>query len=210
MKITVDQIMDWDPCSDYTRERVEELWAGNDGLEPLEIAVLDISVEDILWTLLHPEIIPEKQLHLLACDFADAALELIESPDPRSVAAVQAKRYWVAGDITDNELATARAAAWATASAADSAADRAAARAAAWATASAAASAAANAAAWAAAWAAANAADSAADSAADRAAASAAANAAASAAASAAANAAAWAAAWADQLKRVVAVLEQL
>jgi hypothetical protein len=96
-------------------------------------------------------------------------------PDERSWAAVEAKRRWLAGEISDDELAAARAAAW------DAAKDAAwdAASAAAWDAASAAAWDAAKDAAWDAAW---DAAKDAAKAAKD--------------AAKAAAKAAAWAAAW--------------
>lgn len=50
-------------------------------------------------------------LHEFACSCAEDAMALVEEPDPRSVAAIAAKRRWLAGEITDNELAAARAAA---------------------------------------------------------------------------------------------------
>lgn len=93
-------------------------------------------------------------LHEFACQCAEDALALVEEPDPRSVAAIAAKRKWLAGKITDEELAAARSAAWAAARSAAEAA-RSAARAAAWAAAWSAASAARSAARRAAAWAAA-------------------------------------------------------
>jgi hypothetical protein len=67
-------------------------------------------------------------LHEMSCWSAERALKRIKSPDPRSVAAIQAKRKWLRGEITDKELDAARDAAW------DAARDaaRAAARAAAW------------------------------------------------------------------------------
>ena len=85
-------------------------------------------------------------LHEMACWSAERALKLIKNPDPRSVAAIQAKRKWLRGEITDAELAAARDAARDAAGAAawDAAWD------AAWAAARAAAGAAAGAAAWAA------------------------------------------------------------
>ena len=83
-------------------------------------------------------------LHEFACRCAEDALALVEQPDARSVEAIAAKRKWLRGEITDEELdsasAAARAAAWAA---------RAAARDAAWA----AACAAAEAASWDASWA---------------------------------------------------------
>ena len=62
-------------------------------------------------------------LHEFACWCAEQALKLVDNPDPRSLAAIQAKRDWMAGKITDGELAAAgdaaraagnvaRAAAW--------------------------------------------------------------------------------------------------
>ena len=52
-------------------------------------------------------------LHEFACWSAEQALKLVKNPDPRSVAAIAAKRAWIRGEISDVELAAARAAAWA-------------------------------------------------------------------------------------------------
>ena len=98
----------------------------------------------VLWMLDATEL-----LHEFACQCAEDALALVAEPDPRSVAAIAAKRKWLSGEITDEELADARAAAcaaartaarnaeWAdalaAADAADAAADASDARAAAWA-----------------------------------------------------------------------------
>jgi len=90
-------------------------------------------------------------LHEFACQCAESALMIADVEDERSWNAIHAKRGWVAGRLTDKELASARAsardAAWAAA--------RAAAQDAAWAAARASARASARDAAWAAAWAAA-------------------------------------------------------
>jgi len=50
-RYTVDDIMALRPCSEYTRSRVEELWAGRDGLTAREIAALDIPIGDRTWAL---------------------------------------------------------------------------------------------------------------------------------------------------------------
>lgn len=95
-------------------------------------------------------------LHEFACMCAEDALALVDTPDPRSVEAITAKRKWLNGEITDEELNSASVAAWDAVSAAADAADAAAvwaARAASRATSRAAALAAGNAA-WDAAWAA--------------------------------------------------------
>ena len=74
-------------------------------------------------------------LHECACQFAEEALRGVKVDDPRSHAAIDAKRKWVRGEITDAELAAARDAAWVAAAAAAAARD------AAWAAAAAAAAA---------------------------------------------------------------------
>ena len=90
----------------------------------------------VLWMLDATQI-----LHEFACRCAEDALALVEQPDARSVAAIAAKRKWLMGEITDEELDSAwdaardasqdvalDAATWAAASAAAWAAVRAAAR----------------------------------------------------------------------------------
>ena len=111
----------------------------------------------VLWMLDATQI-----LHEFACQRAEDALALVAQPDERSVAAIEAKRKWLRGEITDKELAVAWAAAWdAAQDVVRDAATRAAASAAAWAAtrnaaraARSASRAAAGAAAWDAAWAA--------------------------------------------------------
>jgi hypothetical protein len=50
-------------------------------------------------------------LHEFACLCAEDALTLVENPDPRSIAAIQAKRDWLDGKISDENLDAARDAA---------------------------------------------------------------------------------------------------
>jgi myo-inositol catabolism protein IolC len=50
-------------------------------------------------------------LHEFACDVAKDALQTAKVGDKRSWAAIAAKRAWLKGEITDDELAAARAAA---------------------------------------------------------------------------------------------------
>jgi hypothetical protein len=112
--VTVDQVMAWHPCANYTREVVAELFAGRDALTARDIAALDISAEDRLWALLHPEFLTEAEMHEAACVYAEKVVHLCD--DPRARAAIDAKRAWLRGEISDDELAAARAAtraAWA-------------------------------------------------------------------------------------------------
>jgi hypothetical protein len=70
----------------------------------------------------------EPILHEAACIFAEGALRVAKVTDSRSWAAIEAKRKWLRGEITDKELAAAwaaaRDAAWAAAGAAAGAAAR--------------------------------------------------------------------------------------
>ena len=102
----------------------------------------------------------DRRLHEIACDFAERALRYVREGEDRPRQAIEAKRAWLRGEVTDEELAAAGVAAWAAGDAAARAAAWAAAwaaEAATWAAADAARTAvraAAEAAAWAAAWAA--------------------------------------------------------
>jgi hypothetical protein len=161
MNITIELLEKWGSC--YSREKHESIFKSEDKKEftPLEIADLkSVPVKDRIWVLLHNEIIPEKELRLLACDFAENALKLIKNPDQRSLNAIAVSRRFANGEATCEELAAAwdaawdaaRAAAWDAARDAAWAAARAAARDAARDAARAAAWAAARDAAWDAAW----------------------------------------------------------
>ena len=51
-------------------------------------------------------------LHEFACTCVEDALALVEQPDPRSVAGIEAKRKWLDGKITDEELDAAWQSSW--------------------------------------------------------------------------------------------------
>ena len=199
--VTPEQFKGFGPCwleDAAGRERFASIAALRAEWTALDVLNLpNVSAADKLWSVLREEFIDAPILHEFACRCAEYALSFVDNPDPRSIAAIEAKRKWLRGEIKDEELraawAAARAAAWDAARAAARAAAMAATwdavRDSAWDSAGAAARAAAMAATWdaagAAAWAAARAAtwDAVRDSAWDS--------------AGAAARAAAWDAAWA-------------
>ena len=166
--ITYEEFLEFGPCYlDDPKEKalMDSIAQRQDRWTALDILELkEIPDEDKLWAVLREELIEPEKLHEFACVCAEWALSRIEHPDPRSVAAIKAKRAWMKGEISDSELAAARDAAWdaawaaARAAASDAASDaawdaaRAAAWAAAWDVASNAAWAAASDAAWDAAW----------------------------------------------------------
>ena len=158
--VTPEQFKEFGPCWLETaagRQRYARVAAMRDEWSALDVLALDgVSNTDKLWAVLREEFIDAPVLHEYACRCAEYALTFVREPDSRSIAAIEAKRKWLRGEISNDDLTAARAAAdaaWAAACDAANAAARAAA------------CDAANAAARAAAWAAADAARAAADAA---------------------------------------------
>ena len=145
--ITYEDFVSFSPCwltDDEERDEHADQLAGyramRDEWSALDILRLDeVDAEDRLWLVLREELIDAPILHEFACRCAERALSRIDKPDERSVAAIEAKRKWLRGEISDDEMAAARYAARAAAMDAARDAARAAARYAAWAAARAAA-----------------------------------------------------------------------
>lgn len=108
-RVTIEQVMSWHPCGydrcddwrNYTRARVERLFAGRETLGPGEIAALDIDAADRYWALLH--LLTEKQRHELACRVAEDILPLIND-DLFGTWVIEAKRAWLRDEIDDKQL----------------------------------------------------------------------------------------------------------
>ena len=142
--VTPEQFKGFGPCwleDAAGRERFASIAALRAEWTALDVLNLpNVSAGDKLWSVLREEFIDAPILHEFACRCAEYALSFVDNPDPRSIAAIEAKRKWLRGEIKDKELRAAGAAAWAAARAAagDAAraaagdAARAAARAAAW------------------------------------------------------------------------------
>lgn len=118
--VTYEQFLDFDPCWLDDEEKAAQLkeigsrkekWSAVDVLR-----LVEVSVDDRMWSVLREDFLPANLLHEYACRCADYALSKIDNPDPRSIRAVEAKRKWLRGEITDEELAAAwdaaQAAAW--------------------------------------------------------------------------------------------------
>lgn len=118
---TYDDIMALEPCFDpAARGYCTRDWQGT-ALDVLRHP--NVTAQDKLWVVLREDWIPATVLHEFACRLAEQALALVEAPDPRSVAAVAAKRAWLRGEATDDELAAAWDAARAAGAAGDAAGD---------------------------------------------------------------------------------------
>ena len=138
--VTPEQFKEFGPCWLETaagRKRYARVAAMRDEWSALDVLALDgVSNGDKLWAVLREEFIDAPVLHEYACRCAEYALTFVREPDSRSIAAIEAKRKWLRGEISNDDLTAARAAAWAAArdAACDAACDaNAAARAAAWA-----------------------------------------------------------------------------
>lgn len=115
-RVTLDEFLSFNPCwrnSEQGRRRLRyyarKLGGSADALEIL--ALRRIPADKRLWAVLREEFIPAPILHEFACRCAEDALSRIDNPDPRSINAIAIKRRWIAGEATDEELATARDAA---------------------------------------------------------------------------------------------------
>ena len=137
--VTPEQFKEFGPCWLETaagRQRYARVAAMRDEWSALDVLALDgVSNTDKLWAVLREEFIDAPVLHEYACRCAEYALTFVREPDSRSIAAIEAKRKWLRGEISNDDLTAAWDAAWDAAWAAADAARAAAwaARAAAWA-----------------------------------------------------------------------------
>ena len=117
--VTVEQFKSFRPCWLETaegRKRFARIAAIRDEWTALDVLNLpNVSAADKLWSVLREEFIDAPILHEFACRCAEYALSFVDNPDPRSIAAIDAKRKWLRGEIKDKELRAARDAAWAAA-----------------------------------------------------------------------------------------------
>lgn len=102
--VTYDQLLKFDLCEKLERYApLKPEWSALDIL-----ALKDVPSKDKLWAVLREELIDAPILHEFACRCAEAALAKVENPDPRSLAAIETKRKWLRGEVSDKE----RQAAW--------------------------------------------------------------------------------------------------
>ena len=114
--VTPEQFKEFSPCWLETaegRKRYARVAAMRDEWSALDVLALDgVSNTDKLWAVLREEFIDAPVLHEYACRCAEYALTFVREPDSRSIAAIEAKRKWLRGEISNDDLTAARAAAW--------------------------------------------------------------------------------------------------
>ena len=116
--VTPEQFKEFGPCWLETaagRQRYARVAAMRDEWSALDVLALDgVSNTDKLWAVLREEFIDAPVLHEYACRCAEYALTFVREPDSRSIAAIEAKRKWLRGEISNDDLTAAwAAAAWA-------------------------------------------------------------------------------------------------
>jgi len=120
--INNDLIRSFGPCYDPSEKKIPD----GETLPVLEWVEKYRSVVpplDIIWLLCRDEFLSDRDLRLFAVWCAREALSLIDSPDPRGVAACDVAERYADGEASQEELAAARAAARAAAAAAYAAAN---------------------------------------------------------------------------------------
>lgn len=118
--ITYEDFVSFNPCWLTDREimikhaaQLARYRAMRDKWSAIDILQLDeVEAEDRLWLVLREELIDAPILHEFGCRCAERALARINKPDARSVAAIEAKRRWLRGEVPDEALLAARNVAW--------------------------------------------------------------------------------------------------
>ena len=117
-KFSVQDILDFNPCSDYTEEKLTELFKSVGCKKYVTVDKLfkaNIPHQDFFWLILRTDFIPEKQLHEIAIwcfeRIAQPIWEKYYPNDNRPQEAIKIKKLWLKGKATIEELIAARAAA---------------------------------------------------------------------------------------------------
>lgn len=125
-----------DPDAGYPEDKLQRLFGARQSATLLDICDDErVPVWDRQWVL--HRLLPEPLVHEAACRYAEHALERARAagrdPDHRLREAIKAKRMWLRGEISDDDLDAAESTAWNAAWHATRAAASAAAEAAVWA-----------------------------------------------------------------------------
>ena len=127
LTMTMQEFIDANAFYPSSRRQIKKLFAGREALSAIDVLELDIPDAHKLRAVLCEKLIPERTLHLLAVEFARAALvyerEAGREPDERCWKALDVKLAWLDGKASSKELEAAKAAADAAAKAAADAAD---------------------------------------------------------------------------------------
>ncbi len=113
---TLNKIRKHDPCSDGWAKLLKHLGKSKADDEPVSIiTILDSNgVDDALWALRAVEG-RDREIRLMACEFAEAVLPIFEQANPdddRPRKAIETARRFANGEASKEERDAARDAAW--------------------------------------------------------------------------------------------------
>ena len=104
---TIEDILELDPCEEYTREKLEELWEGKESLTLREILELTIPIDDRNWVM--PRLVPteivikwahlcahEAKKHATTANAARSATNAAEYADAARYAAAGSAAWYAA------------------------------------------------------------------------------------------------------------------
>ena len=123
---TIKDLQKYEPCEDYTPERIAELFAGRESINMLDVLEMDIPPEDVVWIFSRDKLAAtEHQQRQFALMCALSVLDLFEAARPgdnRVRECLETVERHLRGEATDEELnaagETAGETAWATRAAA--------------------------------------------------------------------------------------------
>ena len=112
LRITREMLLKWDfrYFKEYEsfddNEEINAL-VPPEGLTLLEFCELDISTADKLCVLLRKEILPVRELRLLACKWAERVIEIVDDPDKILAHAILMARRYAVGAVTEIRMVAA-------------------------------------------------------------------------------------------------------
>ncbi len=113
--ITVDEFISFGPCwlkDEASRRKIKHYAAIKNEWSALDILELEgVDADEKLWLVLRPELLSDTIIREFSCWCGENALSIIPDPDQRSIDGIIAKRKWLRGEISDEELEVARVAA---------------------------------------------------------------------------------------------------
>ena len=112
--VTIDEVLSWNPCEEYTKEILQKLAGRKRKMSGLQILALKIPAQDRFWAILKHGFLSDRDLRLFACDCAEHVLHFFEKKfpvDKRPRECIEVARRFVMGEATADEMAAAGAAA---------------------------------------------------------------------------------------------------
>ena len=113
--VSFKTVMAWEPCDDFPEVRIKRLFRGRKALSIADILNMrSITRRDKLWAVLRNDFFTDRELRLMACDFAERVLPTFEAEYPddnRPRKAIEVSRRFAVDEATAEELECARSAA---------------------------------------------------------------------------------------------------